>query len=496
MLKTAFGSLICALVLQASLSVPSFAQHYHNPEMGGGAPKRQAEFIFSQAKRAYKGGDYMAAIELCKRARSLNPGDKDVPHLMALSYAESGDNYNANIQFLQCTTMDYNFIEARNNYGLFLMKTGKVTAAKNEFEKCIKINPNYPDAHYSMGTLLRDQGDLDNAVDHLRTAIKLRPNYFAAKRELGLCLKKMYDVGKIKDISGSVDELRQAAQLLPNDPLIHYYLAQTWCEQGNLDEGEKEFRLSLRNDPSLAAGHYELARLRYLRGDPDRCLSELKSAFKVNPRYTESHRYPSLNTKEMRLLSAKCNDLKCRYERAAADYMDYARQSFGNAGEVKKKIKDLTSKAKRRDRLAKKNKITYDPQEVQAVLEKGISLVDEGDFQTAKRAFMRVNELNAEAFEGYQNLGSIYEVEGDYQRAMGYYKKAMELEPDYDGLYYNMGYVLEKMRLPIEAGRMYEKYHDLAGKYPYDPKHIINLRLIDARQKARDNFNRKYQSGF
>ena len=122
------------------------------------------EQVFQQAKKAFKMGDFMSCIELCKRCKSLNPGNKNYVHLLALAYAESGDNYHANLEFIQATTLDYNFIEARNNYGRFLRKTGKTKEAKLEYEKCIKINPNYPDAHYSLGVLLQDQGDLDNAV--------------------------------------------------------------------------------------------------------------------------------------------------------------------------------------------------------------------------------------------------------------------------------------------------------------------------------------------
>lgn len=484
-----------ALTVFSGCSVQmSMAQVYPNPGEGGGRQFEMGLGMLDKAREAFQMGDYMAAIEICKRAKNFAPGEKKIIHLLALAYAEAGDNYNANLEFIQCTNLDYNFIEARNNYGRFLMKTGKKKEAGQQFEKCITINPNYPDAHYNLGVLRMDQGDLDTAVEEFRTAIRLRPSYFAAQRELGIALYKQYDAGRLKDIGDSIEKLQNAARLIPDNPMVHYYLGNVWCAEGNLDEAEKEFRLALRNDPMLAIGHFELAKLRYLRGDPDRCLRELNRAYKVNPRYTESKGYPGIDTKKMRVYSAKCNELKKNFDKAAADWMDVARQSR-NTDTYKKKIKDLASSSKKYERKRRKE-MTFDPAEVQALIDKGIDLVDEGNIGQAKGAFLRVTELNPESFEGYQNLGGLYEVEGDYQRAIGYYKKAIALEPDYDGLYYNMGYVLEKMNLPIEAGREYQHFHDLAGKYPYDPKHIVNLRLMDERRKAREDYNKKYQSGF
>ncbi|HMO21439.1 MAG TPA: tetratricopeptide repeat protein [Candidatus Melainabacteria bacterium] len=170
-----------ALAVFSGCSVQmSMAQVYPNPGEGGGRQFEMGLGMLDKAREAFQMGDYMAAIEICKRAKNFAPGEKKIIHLLALAYAEAGDNYNANLEFIQCTNLDYNFIEARNNYGRFLMKTGKKKEAGQQFEKCITINPNYPDAHYNLGVLRMDQGDLDTAVEEFRTAIRLRPSYFAA----------------------------------------------------------------------------------------------------------------------------------------------------------------------------------------------------------------------------------------------------------------------------------------------------------------------------
>jgi hypothetical protein len=70
------------------------------------------------------------------------------------------------------------------------------------------------------------------------------------------------------------------------------------------------------------------------------------------------------------------------------------------------------------------------------------------------------------------------------------YQAAIAVKPKYDGLYYNQAYLLEKMGLPADAGLMYQRFHEVSGRYPYDPKHIVSLQQDDARQRARDEMVR------
>ena len=482
--------LLLALVLMMHFGLlpnAASAQVYNNPNSGGQNPAKAQE-VYQRAKQAFQAGDYAAAVNLCEIAKGFNHSDKNIILLLALSYAERGDNYNAMMWFRSVLSLDYNFLEGRNNYGIFLNKTGKSKEAKKEFETCIQINPNYANAHYGRGSILKDEGDLDGAIEEFRTAIRLRPKYWEAQRDLGLCIYEKYEKGQLKDISESVEKLQAAAKLVPRSPTVHYYLGQIWCAQGNLDEGEKEFRLTLMNDPNHAAGHFELGKVRYCRGDTDRCLDEMGAALKVSPTYTESKKFPEVNRKECKTYLAKCKELKGYWEASIRDWNEVAAMTRVN-GEILSHIKDLQKRAQAKVKR-KKNEPTFDKDEVDSLIIRGIEEVDEGNFQAAKATFNRALDLNPNCWEAYQNLGGILEAEGDISRASESYTKAIELEPAFCGLYYNMGYVLEKMKLPVEAGRMYKRFHNCEGKYPYDPKHINMLQLEEVRQNMRERSGR------
>ena len=101
--------------------------------------------------------------------------------------------------------------------------------------------------------------------------------------------------------------------------------------------------------------------------------------------------------------------------------------------------------------MKRKAKSDFDPEEVNALLIKGINEAENGEIEQAKSTFVHVLQLNPDNFEANQNLGLLAESSGDLQGAMEQYKKGMAILPKYDGVYYNMAYLLEKLSLPAQC---------------------------------------------
>ncbi|CAN5433862.1 hypothetical protein BH10CYA1_BH10CYA1_37180 [soil metagenome] len=447
------------------------------------AQLRQAHGIYQQALQAFSMGDDNATIQLCRQAENFSHGDKNICHLMALAYARSGDNYNAMIKFRAALQLDYNFVPCRNNYGIFLKKTGKDTEAMRMFEECNKIEPNYPDAYYHLGEIYHEKGDLDKAIDFFETATRKNPNYVDAQKDLGLAIYERYTSGQGGTIEDSIEKLQIAEKLMPTNPIIHYHLGNIYCSSGKLDEAEAEFRTALSNDVKCAPAHWELARVRYYRGDPNRCLDEIKQASKINPLYTDTKKWPHVDPLAMRTMAAKCLEFEGKNIDSVEAWKDVAGMQRNNA-EVLKHIADM-ERVLRANVNKKRKGAQFDPEEVNALVRKGLTQVDDGDMDGAKQTFNRVLELDPLNFDGTQNLGAVLEAQGDLNGASAKYQAAMALQPKYDGCVYNFGYLLEKMGLPADAGLKFQEFHEIAGRYPYDPKHIVSLQQEEARKRAR-----------
>jgi tetratricopeptide (TPR) repeat protein len=434
--------------------------------------------------QAFQNKDYSTTIHMCNMAMSNGTHSKDLVHLMALSYAEMGDKEKAIAAFRQAINIDNRFLPARNNYGIFLHKIGEIDEAKQNFEQCILIDPKYADPYYHLGEILKEKGDLDGAIDHMETAVRLKPNYFDAQRDLGLAIyDRVMERMTSRSVNESLDALQKAARLSPENPLIWYYIGKVQCADGKLDEGESMFRTALSKDARLAAAHWELGRVRYLRADPDRCISEVKAATKINPVYTDDHKYPKVDPVEMNRYLATCYEIKGQYGDAIACSEEVASMERNNQ-ETLKHIIQLKKKAKSGTRHSGKQ--SFDPQEVQTLISKGISASEDGNLEGAKSMFEQALQLNPSSFEALQNLGATLEASGDLNGAIAKYQEAKNQEPDFAGVYYNLAYCLEKAGLGTEAAGMYQKFHDIAGRYPYDPRHIVMLQQDQVREKARN----------
>jgi len=456
------------------LSSPARAQSW---EQQG---REQGQALYQKALQYFAMKNYQGCTEACKLALKSDSRNKNIPHLCALAYSEMGDYYNSTIQFRAALTLDYNFVECHNNYGIVLNKKGEPEEAKKQFKECIRLNPRYAKAYYNLGSILQAQADLDGAVSNYKLAVAADPNYFDAQRDLGLVLFQKFERGDSGEISESLDKLLTAEKLVPGNPMIHYHLGYIYCCNGDLDEGETELRKALMNDPQLAAAHYELGRLRYLRGDPNRALFEVKVAQKINPMLGESKKYPALERVKLKELQAKCEELTENYDQSAATWGEVAALTANNTS-IKKHISEVSRLARNGGR---RDKNAADPVAVKEAISQGIAQTEEGNLEAATQTFSKAMEMDPKNFIPCQNLGLIYEAQEQLEQAMPMYQKALDLRPKYDGLYYNMAYCLEGMDRRSEAGAWYKRFHDLAGKYPYDPKHIVSLQQEDARARA------------
>jgi tetratricopeptide (TPR) repeat protein len=451
------------------------------------ARKGQSMRWLQQGMRLHQGGDLSGAIECYKKALSTDPRNKWTHYYMGLAYEQTGNLQGAHMQLKTCLNNDYNFIEARNELGIVFRKMDDIEGAQREFTECIKINPRYPFPYYHLGTILQQKGDLPHAIDAYETACRLKPDFWEAQRDLGLAIFERAKTGEGSSMSEALEKLQIAAKLVPDNPMIQYHIGEIYANDGKLDEAEAAFRKTLMLDPRHAAAHWELARLRYYRGDLDRCLTETREALKIQPTYTESRKYPKVDPVVMKITIAACLETKGKLIDAVEAWKEVAQMVQRNEFALVK-INELETFLRKEAKKKKKKPLTYDPEEIDALVAKGIGQYEDGDLEGAKASFQRAIELNPQSFEALQNLGAVQEAQGDLNSAMATFQKALAVKPTFDGAYYNLAYLLEKLNLPADAGLMYQKFHEVAPthKYPYDPKHIVALQQEDARRRAKE----------
>lgn len=427
--------------------------------------------LFQQGLALERAGDVNNAIQCFHKAIGFYPGRKEFMHHLARVYQKQGNNQQAYTYYKGALNIDSNYYQCRFDYALFLLNNqNDVQGAIRELKNVITTNPKYPFPYYHLGLIMKSKGDLQAAIENFESAIRCKPDYAEAHKELGLAI---YERAHAGDLFTAVEALERAVKYDPQNPMIHYHLGCIYTVRGNLDGGEAEFRKSLMCDPQLAAAHWELGKLRYFRGDTERCLSELQQALKINPYYGEGKGYPRVDPVKIKELTAQAQEHRGDLVKAIEAYGELARMRGRDV--YAQHTADLDKRIKKNMRDLAKKPVAYDPEEIVALVSKGIDQYEDGNLDAAKASFQRALELNPTSFASTMNLASVLEAQGDLNGAVAANQKACQLNPHYEGALFNLAYLLEKMNLPNDAALVYEKFYAVAGKYPYDPQHIIHL---------------------
>ena len=83
-----------------------------------------------------------------------------------------------------------NHIDAHNNLGIILLRSGNLQKAISCFEKVIEINPNHASAHNNFGVVFRQLGEHQKAIGCYEKAIEIQPNHASAHNNLGNIFRK------------------------------------------------------------------------------------------------------------------------------------------------------------------------------------------------------------------------------------------------------------------------------------------------------------------
>jgi tetratricopeptide (TPR) repeat protein len=102
--------------------------------------------------------------------------------------------------------------------------------------------------------------------------------------------------------------------------------------------------------------------------------------------------------------------------------------------------------------------VEVDPNNVDALLNCGTLLYEDGKFEKAAEYFQRAVAASPNNTLAHFNLGSVLEEMGELEGAQQHLRKALELDPNYSDAHYNLAFVSEKQRSFAEAREHWQAY--------------------------------------
>jgi tetratricopeptide (TPR) repeat protein len=131
--------------------------------------------------------------------------------------------------------------------------------------------------------VLADRGDIDAAVAELRLAIRLRPDSINTYLAIGEIL------GAASRHEEALEAYRQAAELEPQNSVVHSRMGVTHGMLGQIDQAIGHYEHALRLRPS-ATVHANLGLAYFTADQLENALAHFQAAVKLDPRGAAYHR--------------------------------------------------------------------------------------------------------------------------------------------------------------------------------------------------------------
>ncbi|MCI0467558.1 MAG: hypothetical protein L0Y57_11220 [Beijerinckiaceae bacterium] len=146
-------------------------------------------------------------------------------------------------EFVAAQRLNADRPEARTTLGNFYARRGLAANAEVEYEAALRLAPEFTPAAVNLADLYRKQGRDRDGEDVLHSAIARLPNDAGLHHALGLILVRL------KQLGGALQELRQAADLRPDQARYAYVYAVALHSGGRSGEAINVLKDSLGRHP-------------------------------------------------------------------------------------------------------------------------------------------------------------------------------------------------------------------------------------------------------
>ncbi|CAH3134240.1 unnamed protein product [Pocillopora meandrina] len=183
-------------------------------------------------------------------------------------------------------------------------------AAIQDFSTIIRLSPDNPDGWIKRAEVFSPLGNIKEAIADIKVALDLRPSsqlyimsgtllfmqedYEAASKSFEKCLEieknqptamlykglSLYHRGRVKE---SIEIFKVVLQTNANQAECHRSLGHAYREVGEPELSHEHFTSAIKIEPTVAQNYHSRGILNYMRGRPDKAVSDLKACLKYNP---------------------------------------------------------------------------------------------------------------------------------------------------------------------------------------------------------------------
>ncbi len=171
---------------------------------------------------------------------------------------------------------------AHANLGVALLDAGRTEEAIRELTTGMGLDPRDALIQLNLGAAYWQLGKPERAIYFIERSVRLN----VTPRGLGSLGHALSQTG---DFLGAAFYFQKAVELTPNDPSVHYQLANVLGTLRRSEEALQHFQEALRLDPGFQGAHIHLASVLAEMERPSEALEHLRAALEILPNSAQEY---------------------------------------------------------------------------------------------------------------------------------------------------------------------------------------------------------------
>lgn len=236
-----------------------------------------AKVHYNVAKNAGDRGETALAVKEYRTALKLHPDYDQAMNNLANILRDQGNLVEAESLLRQALKIRPDFAAAWMNLGIVLASMKIHKEAEFCYSQALYFRSHYPESFYNLGNLYLDLKMHEKALKAFQNAVKQKPTFSIAWNNMVIMLENLGNLMDAKSVA------HEALSVLPDDPGLHFNLANTLGKMSLFPSAEEHFKKALKLAPNNAIYHSNLGVLYHRWKKYDLAEEKYKDSLKLDP---------------------------------------------------------------------------------------------------------------------------------------------------------------------------------------------------------------------
>lgn len=367
---------------------------------------------------------YEEAIENYKKVVAMNPKHAYSYCYIADSYDDLQEYDEAIKWYEKAVSIDPNFARAYRNMGVSYSKLNLIKQSLKYYQKAVQIDPEEYCAISNIGSCYKDWKEYDKAIEYFTAAIEIRLEYIGAYSNIAECYSERRQYDK------AIEWLEKALEIDPEYARGISSLGFVYYELGQYDKANEYFYQAINIKKDSASPYQGLG----LVQEKLKNYHKAYEFFTIAAEKAKNDDCYNPDIERMTLMYLK-NYEECftflkkqleKYPNHYGIYKHYANvlKAIGEEKEAITAYKTALEGYQKEVEVSRANACTYYSM---AECYKGLGNLEiaEGYYNKAIQYGTRCNQCDRQGcYEGYYELGKLYETSGSFKEALKAYEAA------------------------------------------------------------------------